>query len=303
MPKDVFDDLFDNQLDYRLLSLILRNAVYQDEGVTIENVHVKRGQWIRSYRKLAEDLKYKEGRGYKQYSPPAILKAMKRLEGKGYIKISLVQLTDQLTGKLTDRLTLIEVVEHEEYQGVSSGQKTNQLTDELTDELTDQATKIRTKELKKKDIDQPSGRSKNTYSDDFEKFWSIYPRKVGKPKAFSCWKARIKAKVSKDDLMKAAQNYAKYCEVDGTISKYIKHPSTFLGPNMDYTDWVDYQPEQQKSNVVSFEDKREQARNENAERQIAINRWVQATDRDPDDNFWKWYEEGANVNELNRYIT
>jgi hypothetical protein len=97
MSKDLFDDLFDNVLEYRLMSLILRNVVYQEEGTTIEGVHVKRGQWIRSYRKLAEDLKYKERRGYKQYSHQAIQKALKRLEQRGYIKIRAIQLTDKLT--------------------------------------------------------------------------------------------------------------------------------------------------------------------------------------------------------------
>jgi hypothetical protein len=148
MKKDVFDDLFDNVLEYRLLTLILRNAVYKDEGVMIENIHVKRGQWIRSYRKLAEDLKYKEGRGYKQYSHQAIQKAVKRLEQRGLIKLSIVQLTGRLTDRLTDRLTLIEVVEHQEYQGVTEDSKTDQLTHRLTDQLPDQGTKLRTKELK-----------------------------------------------------------------------------------------------------------------------------------------------------------
>jgi hypothetical protein len=71
----------------------------------IESVHVKRGQWIRSYRKLAEDLKYKEGRGYKQPSHQAVEKAVKRLIQRGYIKISVIKLTHKLTDRLTDQLT------------------------------------------------------------------------------------------------------------------------------------------------------------------------------------------------------
>src|SRR5690606_3711210 len=147
MDKDVFDNLFGNVLDYRLMSLILRNAVYKEEGVLIEGIHVKRGQWVRSYRKLAEDLKYKEGRGYKKYSHQAIQKATKRLESPAYIKTSVVQLpdrlTDQLTDQSTDRLTLNEVIETQENQGVSGTQHSNRMTHQLPDQLPDRATKTK----------------------------------------------------------------------------------------------------------------------------------------------------------------
>jgi hypothetical protein len=161
MDKDLFDNLFGNVLDYRLMSLILRNAVYKEEGVLIEGIHVKRGQWVRSYRKLAEDLKYKEGRGYKKYSHQAIQKAMKRLESLGYIKTSVVQLTDRLTNRLTDRLTLIEVIETQENQGVSGTQDSNRLTHQLPDQLPDRATKT------KKEKEYKNNNKISTNDDDF----------------------------------------------------------------------------------------------------------------------------------------
>ncbi|MBH8609130.1 hypothetical protein [Thermoactinomyces sp. CICC 10521] len=167
MSKDLFDDLFDNVLEYRLMSLILRNVVYQEEGTTIEGVHVKRGQWIRSYRKLAEDLKYKEGRGYKQYSHQAIQKALKRLEQRGYIKIRAIQLTDKLTGKLTERLTLIEVVKDQENQGFNQDGESERLTHQLTEQLTDQGTKIKKdKEIKEKEPLSPETNGRKNLSND-----------------------------------------------------------------------------------------------------------------------------------------
>lgn len=172
MSKDIFDDLFDNVLEYRLMSLILRNVVYKEEGTMIEGIHVKRGQWIRSYRKLAEDLKYKQGRGYKRYSPPAVLKAMKRLEEKGYIKIRMIQLTDKLTDRFTDKLTLIEVVETKENQEVRGDDKNIKLTDRFTDQLTDEETKIKKdKEIKKEPTLQEKFGKKNLSTDaDVESF-------------------------------------------------------------------------------------------------------------------------------------
>lgn len=178
MSKDAFDELFDNVLEYRLYSLILRNAVFQEEA-EVEGIRLKRGQWVRSYRKLAEDLKYKEGRGYKQYSHQAIQKAMKRLEQRGYIKTSIIQLTDKLTGKLTDRLTLIEVMEPLENQEISEVGEGNQLTHQLTDQLTDEATKIKKdkelKEIKKNVADAPVYSSEKTdYNDQIQEVWDHY---------------------------------------------------------------------------------------------------------------------------------
>ncbi|MBX6361973.1 MAG: hypothetical protein IRZ03_18105 [Acidobacterium ailaaui] len=78
---------------------------------------------------------------------------------------------------------------------------------------------------------------KDIYSADFERFWEVYPRKVGKQRAYACWKARIKED-SPDMLILCAQNYADSCKVKGTETEYIKHPSTFLSAKKDYADYI-----------------------------------------------------------------
>jgi hypothetical protein len=201
-----------------------------------------------------------------------------------------------LTNKSTNKNRLITIVNWEVYQPKEKNQQTDQHP--TNKQLT---TNKNEENVKKNNIDQSSARSSNSYSIDFEEFWDIYPRKIGKLKAFSCWKARIK-KASKDDLIKAVQNYARYCKMMGIETNYIKHPSTFLGKNLDYEDWIEYKLEQPKNNVVSFESKRDRAKQDSTERQIAINRWTSATGRGPDENFLKWFEEGAKQNELHRYI-
>src|SRR5690606_6790371 len=35
-------------------------------------------------------------------------------------------------------------------------------------------------------------RSQVEYSEDFERFWSVYPRKVEKRRAFKCWQTRLR---------------------------------------------------------------------------------------------------------------
>lgn len=145
MYKDVFQhEVFKNELDFRLFALILGNAVYQDEGVMIDGIHVKKGQWLRSYRKLAKDLEYKEGRAYKQYGLASIKRAIERLEKHGFIKAFSVTQTGTNSG--TDSGTLFEVVEFEKYQGFQQPQNNNNGTDSETETGTGSGTKLRNKE-------------------------------------------------------------------------------------------------------------------------------------------------------------
>jgi hypothetical protein len=86
--------------------------------------------------------------------------------------------------------------------------------------------------------------NKSTYSAIFEQFWGLYPRKREKARAFICWQTQLKNHVSPDDLIKAAQNYALECQVQGREERFIKHAATFLGPNRSYQDFLaaDWRP-------------------------------------------------------------
>jgi predicted phage replisome organizer len=77
---------------------------------------------------------------------------------------------------------------------------------------------------KELDIDKEKEK-KNSYSNEFERFWSIYPRKVDKKKAFKSFKGVIKQH-SLDIVLTGTEKYAK--QVKGTENKFIKHPATFL---------------------------------------------------------------------------
>lgn len=81
----------------------------------------------------------------------------------------------------------------------------------------------------------------DTYSEEFERFWSIYPRKVDKKRAFRMWKRQIKAKVPPDELIAAASNYAIYCQ--GKEPNFIKHAATFLGPDEPFKEFIKGPPE------------------------------------------------------------
>jgi hypothetical protein len=88
------------------------------------------------------------------------------------------------------------------------------------------------------------------YDHDFEKFWTEYPRKAEKQRAYRCWKIRIKEGLKEGlsegltmeglvwDLVDAAKNYAADCRKRRIEEQYIKHASTFLGPDRPYLDWI-----------------------------------------------------------------
>lgn len=75
------------------------------------------------------------------------------------------------------------------------------------------------------DIDKNKIKNNNTYSIEFERFWSIYPRKVDKKKAYKSFKTAMKNH-DLETIITGTKKYAK--QVEKTDKQYIKHPTTFL---------------------------------------------------------------------------
>lgn len=97
-------DIWYDVTTFRLFTYLLLNATHQD-GIKKGGVELKRGQWIRSYRKLAQDLAYKEGRGVKEYSIKTISKCVKKLVDAGTITV-----------EETKQGTLFTIVNYAKYQ-------------------------------------------------------------------------------------------------------------------------------------------------------------------------------------------
>ena len=84
---------------------------------------------------------------------------------------------------------------------------------------------------------------KGKYSEGFDDFWDAYPRRIEKAAALKAWQRRRKEKVHAEDMIIAARNYADYCLKRNTEVQYIKHPSTFLGRDKPYTEYINGPPE------------------------------------------------------------
>ena len=95
-------------------------------------------------------------------------------------------------------------------------------------------TTYKKESIKERDRDK----TETDYTPEFESFWSAYPRKIEKFKAFKCWQMRLKEGDDLRILIRTAENYSIYCERLEVEPKYIKHPATFLGPSKSFEDFL-----------------------------------------------------------------
>ncbi|MNW43550.1 hypothetical protein D3C74_207510 [compost metagenome] len=105
--REIFENpIWQDVIKFRIFFFIVGNAVFAEEGVTIQNIHVKRGQFLRSYRNLVNDLEYLDNRSLKKYSISVISKKIDQLIKEERLKIENTELG-----------TMFTVVNYDEYQG------------------------------------------------------------------------------------------------------------------------------------------------------------------------------------------
>jgi predicted phage replisome organizer len=99
------------------------------------------------------------------------------------------------------------------------------------------------------DIDKDIDKEKNIYSNEFERFWNLYPRRVDKKKAFKAFKSVIKQH-SIESIVNGTEKYAQ--SVQKTEKQFIKHPATFLN-NESFIDGFEEVLEQPKPTKIQPE--------------------------------------------------
>ncbi|MEF7407938.1 conserved phage C-terminal domain-containing protein [Pediococcus acidilactici] len=111
--REIFENpIWTDVIKFRIFFYIYGNAVFAKEGTQVGDIHLKRGQYLRSYRNLQKDLTYLEKRAFKTYSISTIDNKVKQLVKEERIKI-----------ESTDYGTLFTVLNYEEYQGFERYQK------------------------------------------------------------------------------------------------------------------------------------------------------------------------------------
>ncbi len=84
---------------------------------------------------------------------------------------------------------------------------------------------------------KPRGRrARREYSPGFCEAWDAYPPKpdVSKPAAWRAWCARVNEGVEERRMIDGVKRYAEFCKATRRDPQYIKHPSTFLGPDLHF---------------------------------------------------------------------
>jgi hypothetical protein len=81
------------------------------------------------------------------------------------------------------------------------------------------------------------------YDPEFETAWKRYPKREGsnpKNKAYSAWKARLKAGVTREQLANGVSRYLAYCDAKGSVGTgYVMQAVRFFGPGEEYdNDWA-----------------------------------------------------------------
>ena len=102
-------------------------------------------------------------------------------------------------------------------------------------ELDKRTRSIRTRSI---DLVKQSRAREADFEAEFEEFWKAYPkpRNPDKTPTRKRYEALRKKGVSGEDLLKAAQGYAR--SMQGTDPRYIKHGATFLGPQEPWRDYL-----------------------------------------------------------------
>ena len=70
--------------------------------------------------------------------------------------------------------------------------------------------------------------ARKIYSEEFEKFWNVYPKKKGKVKAYEAWNKRIASWIDSDYITQKASDYAREIRLKKVEDQFIKRPQWWL---------------------------------------------------------------------------
>jgi hypothetical protein len=175
-------------------------------------------------------------------TPRWAIETLKALEQKGYIRAE----------KGAGKTTRYELITHELSSPVNTVHPCTDFTspvnsvhiDPCTDftspvnsvHPTNTNTNTNTQLLETNTKNAPA--KKDDFAADFEEFWRAYPKPKNPDKTPTRkrYEALRKKGVSGEDLLKAAQGYAR--STQGTDPRYIKHGATFLGPQEPWRDYL-----------------------------------------------------------------
>lgn len=221
--REIFENpIWTDVIKFRIFFYIYGNAVFAKEGTQVGDIHLKRGQYLRSYRNLQKDLTYMEKRAFKTYSISTIESKIKQLVKEKRIQI-----------ESTDYGTLFTVLNYEEYQGFERYQKSSSEQQPNSNRTTTERHPNNNKNVNKdnnKDSLSPKDDQKEKV--DYGKFIEWFNQKTGKrfknvESNRKIIRARINEGYSKSELAKVVEFKSKQWKDDPKMNPYLRITTIF----------------------------------------------------------------------------
>ncbi|HHR1924811.1 TPA: hypothetical protein ACSYXU_00005, partial [Listeria monocytogenes] len=93
MSREIFEnDIWSDVIKFRLFFYIVGNAVFSENGVMKGGIQIGRGQYLRSFRNLREDLLYYDNNAEKFYSLSTIKEKIDELVREERLEITTTKL-------------------------------------------------------------------------------------------------------------------------------------------------------------------------------------------------------------------
>lgn len=86
-----------------------------------------------------------------------------------------------------------------------------------------------------------------SFAADFDEAWRLYPNKKERKSALKAYQARRRAGVGAPELLEATKRYAE--QTKQTEKRFIKHGSTFYGPDDPWRDLLELEPEPDRNST------------------------------------------------------
>lgn len=221
--KILESDLWNDPMTFRLFIYLILNATHKD-GVKVHGVELKKGQFIRSYRKLAEDLSYKEGRGLKKPSISTIRRCVQKLNK-----------SNRVSFRETEVGTLFEVVNYALYQDFEG---LGDVNPELKAERTQNEPRTKAERTQNKNNNGNNGNNGNKYNIPYVEIVEYLNKTANKKyrtstqKTQSLIRARWNEGFRLEDFKNVIDKKVYEWKNDPKMSKYIR-PETLFGTKFE----------------------------------------------------------------------
>lgn len=215
-----------------------------------------RKQWFGTHKALAEESGVSEKtfrRGIEHLEEIGLVVATRRFAPKGWDRKDESKLSfgerdkdhPEEIGKLYQIRFHIPAGQNDQRGGGKSDQTPPGKNDQRGGGKSDHQTYIPLNEDTQDVNTRSSSSDEHGTPNPFNKFWDVYPRKIGDKQKVQSKFNDLAETVGADTLIQAARNFAAEHDANQTAKRYIPYPSTFL--NQDR--WKDYAHQTQQQHA------------------------------------------------------